>query len=147
MLFRSEAFTIDLEGQTPGDFDSKSLLEAVDTAVEEGVRQRSVIRRVIKDMVEQRHEVSNSVLEKAEALLDNEIRKLGVKVPEKWNPRSLAIKARLLLSIDAPLTDEYRHVLLRNIRFFHSSSKSQESKAKNFIFPFKVSLERIVITF
>ncbi|KFY73598.1 hypothetical protein V499_06329 [Pseudogymnoascus sp. VKM F-103] len=89
----TNTFIIDLEEQTPVDFDSKSLLEAVDTAVEEGVRQRSMIRRVIKDMLEQRHGVSNFVLEKAEALLDNQIRELRVKVPEKWNPKSLAIKA------------------------------------------------------
>lgn len=125
-VLSTEAFGVDLEEQTFGDFDRKSLLEAIDTAVEEGVRQRSMIRRVVKDMLEKRHGVSNSVLEKAEALLDNEIRELGVEVPEKWDPRSLAIKVRSVLSNDAPLIDECRHVLLRNIHFFHSSSKSQE---------------------
>lgn len=122
----TNTFIIDLEEQTPVDFDSKSLLEAVDTAVEEGVRQRSMIRRVIKDMLEQRHGVSKSVLKKAEALLDNQIRELRIEVPEKWNPKSLAIKVGLVLSNDSPLTDEYRHVLLQNICSFHSSSKSQE---------------------
>lgn len=96
VVLNTTEFTIDLEEQTFGDLGSKSLREAVDTAVEEGVRQRSMIRRVIKDMLEQRHEVSRSVLEKAEALLDSKIRELGMKVPENWNPRSLAIKARLV---------------------------------------------------
>lgn len=123
-VLSTEAFGVDLEEQTFGDFDRKSLLEAIDTAVEKGVKQRSMIRRVIKDMLEQRHGVSNSVLEKAEALLDNEIRELGVEVPEKWDLRSLAIKVRSVLSNDASLIDECRHVLLRNISFFHSSSKS-----------------------
>lgn len=146
-VLSTNTFVIDLEQQTPGDFDSKSLLEAVDTAVEEGVRQRSMIRRVIKDMLEQRHGVSKSDLEKAEALLDNQIRELGIVVPEKWNPKSLSIKVRLVLSNDVPLTDEYRHVLLQNIYFCHSSSKSPEYKARNFILLFKELLERTVITF
>lgn len=72
-VLNTDTFTIDLEEQVSGDFDSKSLLEVVDTVVEEGVRQRSVIRRVIKDMLEQRHAVSNPVLEEAEALLDSKI--------------------------------------------------------------------------
>jgi hypothetical protein len=146
-VLSSEAFTVDLEEQTYGDFDSKSLLEAVDTAVEEGVRQRSMIRRVIKDMLEQRHAVSKSVLEKAEALLNNEILELGITVGAKWNPKSLSIKARLLMSDDASLTDEYRRALLQNMCSFHSSSKNPDSKAKNFTLPFKASSKQIVITF
>ncbi|OBT45834.1 hypothetical protein VE00_03841 [Pseudogymnoascus sp. WSF 3629] len=105
-VLSTNTFIIDLEQQTPGDFDSKSLLEAVDTAVEEGVRQRSMIRRVIKDMLEQRHGVSKSDLEKAEALLDNQIRELGIVVPEKWNPKSLSIKACVIA----------KHILLSQLK-------------------------------
>lgn len=54
-VLSTDIFIIDLEERTSGVFDSKSLLEVVDTVVEEGVRQRSMIRRVIKDMLEQRH--------------------------------------------------------------------------------------------
>jgi hypothetical protein len=146
-VLSSQEFAVDLEERTYGDFDSNSLLEAVDTAVEEGVRQRSMIRRVIKDMLDQRHAVSKSVLEKAEALLDNEILELGIQVGDKWNPKSLSIKAWLLLSDNASLTDEYRRVLLQNMCSFHSSSKNPDSKAKNFTLPFKASSEQTVITF
>lgn len=146
-VLSTKEFIVDLEEQTSSDLDSKSLPEAVDTAVEEGIRQRLMIRRVIKDMLEQRHAVSNAVLEQAEALLDNKIRELGVEVSEKWDPRSLSIKVRPVLSKYTPFTKEYRQVLLPKKCFFHSSSERQESRAKNFTLPFEASSERIVIIF
>ncbi|OBT68227.1 hypothetical protein VE03_02249 [Pseudogymnoascus sp. 23342-1-I1] len=122
-ILSTNAFAIDLEEETLGDFHSKCLPEAVDTAVEEGVRQRSMIRRVIKDMVEQRHAVSSSVLEQAEALLDNKIRELGIEVPEKWNPRSLSIKASVIakemllsqLKRKTRIESEEFHLVLKSI--------------------------------
>lgn len=105
------AFDIDSEQTTSAPFHGKSLLEIVDEAVEEGVRQRSMIRRVITEMLACRHGVTQSVLDEAEKLLDDEIYERGISVFEQWKPASLPLKVRHhLLSSEISPTDGYRHV-------------------------------------